>query len=53
MMLIDLGFMGSPQIFTRFIAIRNEQEIDKSRWVGIGFTLLVDISAISISLIGR
>ena len=53
MALIGLGFLGSPQIFARFIAIRDEQEIDKGRWVAIAFTLLVDTSAVSIGLIGR
>ncbi|HIG39028.1 MAG: sodium/proline symporter [bacterium] len=53
MMLIGLGFMGSPQIFVRFIAIKSEQEIQKGRWVAVAFTLLVDTSAVSIGLIGR
>jgi sodium/proline symporter len=53
MMLIGLGFLGSPQIFVRFMAIRSEEEINKGRWVALAFTLLVDTSAVTIGLMGR
>ena len=53
MALIGLGFMGSPQIFARFIAVRDEQEINKGRWVAVLFTLLVGSSAVSIGILGR
>lgn len=53
MMLIGLGFLGSPQVFARFIAIRNEQQIIRGRWVAMLFTLLVDVSAVSIGVLGR
>ncbi|MEM7104026.1 MAG: sodium/proline symporter [Bacteroidota bacterium] len=50
---IGLGFMGSPQLFVRFMSIKDESEIDKGRWVAIAFTLLTDIAAVSIGVIGR
>jgi sodium/proline symporter len=53
MMLIGLGFMGSPQVFARFIAIKSEKQIERGKWVAVVFTLLVDFSAVSIGLLGR
>ena len=53
MLLIGLGFLGSPQVFVRLIAIRSEEEIKRGRWVAMLFTLLVDFSAISIGILGR
>ena len=50
---IGLGFMGSPQIFVRFIAIRGEEEIDKGRWVAVVYTLLTDAAAVTIGIMGR
>ncbi len=50
---IGLGFLGSPQIFVRFISIKSEKEIDKGRWVALAFTLLADIGAILIGMIAR
>ena len=53
MMLIGLGFLGSPQVFARLIAIRSEQQINRGKWVAILFTLLADFSAVSIGVLGR
>jgi sodium/proline symporter len=53
MMLIGLGFMGSPQVFARLIAIRSEQQINRGKWVAVLFTVLVDFSAVSIGILGR
>ena len=53
MMLIGLGFIGSPQVFARFIAIKNEQQINRGKWVAVAFTALVDFSAVSIGVLGR
>lgn len=53
MMLIGLGFLGSPQVFARLIAIRSEEQINKGKWVAMLFTLLVDFSAVSIGILGR
>ena len=51
--LIGLGFMGSPQIFVRFMSIKNEEEINKGRWVAVVYTFLTDAAAITIGILGR
>ncbi len=51
--MIGIGFLGSPQIFVRFMSIKSENEINKGRWVAIIFTLLTDSAAVFIGLIGR
>ncbi|MBR9860391.1 sodium/proline symporter [bacterium] len=51
--LIGLGFLGSPQVFVRFISVRDQKEIKKGRWVAIFYTLLTDAAAVTIGLIGR
>ena len=53
MMLIGLGFLGSPQIFARFIAIKSEHKINRGKWIAVLFTLLGDFSAVSIGILGR
>ena len=50
---IGLGFLGSPQVYVRFMSIKNENEIDKGKWVAIIFTLLTDLAAVSIGILGR
>ena len=50
---IGLGFMGSPQVFVRFMSIRDENEINKGRWVAIVYTLLTDAAAVTIGIMGR
>ncbi len=52
-MFIGLGFLGSPQVFVRFMSIKDENEINKGRWVAIAFTLLTDAAAVSIGILGR
>ena len=51
--LIGLGFLGSPQIFTRFIALRSTDEIRKGAWVAITWTILADGGAVLVGMIGR
>ena len=51
--MIGLGFLGSPQIYVRFMSIRDEKEILHGRWVAVIFTLLTDAAAVTIGLIGR
>jgi len=53
MMLIGLGFLGSPQVFARFLSIKNVEEIRRGRWVALAFTFLVDSAAVSIGVLGR
>lgn len=52
-LMIGIGFLGSPQIFVRFMSIRNEDEINKGRWVAIAFTILTDTAAVFAGMIGR
>lgn len=51
--LIGLGFLGSPQVYVRFMSIKSESEIDKGKWVAIIFTLLTDAAAVTIGILGR
>ena len=50
---IGLGFLGSPQVFVRFMSIKDENEIKKGRWVAIVFTIITDSAAVLIGIIGR
>ncbi len=50
---IGLGFLGSPQVFVRFISIRDEGQIRSGRWVAIVFTVLTDTGAVFAGLLGR
>ena len=51
--LIGLGFLGSPQIFVRFMSIKDENEINKGRWVAIAFTIITDSAAVLTGILGR
>ena len=51
--LIGLGFMGSPQIFARFLALRDEREIKAGTTVALVWTLLADSGAVLTGVIGR
>ena len=51
--MIGLGFLGSPQIYVRFMSIKSMEEINKGRWVAIVFTLLTDAAAVSIGVLAR
>ncbi len=50
---IGLGFMGSPQVFVRFISLRSEDEIRKGAAVAIIWTILADGGAVCAGIIGR
>lgn len=50
---IGIGFLGSPQVFVRFISIRNEEQIKKGAVVALTWTLLADTGAVMIGLVGR
>ena len=50
---IGIGFMGSPQVYVRFMAIESENEIEKGKWVAIIYTLLSDTGAVMIGILGR
>lgn len=51
--MIGLGFLGSPQVYVRFMSIKDESEIDKGKWVAIIFTLLTDTAAVTIGILAR
>lgn len=51
--MIGLGFLGSPQVYVRFMSIKNEKEINKGRWVALIFTLLTDAAAVTIGILAR
>ncbi len=50
---IGIGFLGSPQVFVRFISIRDEDQINKGAVVALTWTLLADTGAVMIGLVGR
>jgi sodium/proline symporter len=50
---IGLGFLGSPQVFVRFIAIRDVDELKAGRWVAIAFTVLTDGCAVLSGMLGH
>ena len=51
--MIGLGFLGSPQVYVRFMSIKSEKEIDKGKWVAVFFTLLTDAAAVTIGILAR
>ena len=50
---IGIGFLGSPQVYVRFIAIKNTQEIKKGKTVATIYTLVSSSCAVMIGIIGR
>ena len=51
--MIGLGFLGSPQVYVRFMSIESEAEVDKGKWVALLFTLLTDAAAVTIGILAR
>jgi len=51
--MIGLGFLGSPQVYVRFMSIKSVGEINKGRWVAVVFTLLTDAAAVTIGILAR
>lgn len=51
--MIGLGFLGSPQVYVRFMSIESEKEIDKGKWIALLFTLLTDAAAVTIGILAR
>ncbi len=50
---IGIGFLGSPQVFVRFISIRDEAQINKGAIVALAWTFLADTGAILLGMTGR
>lgn len=53
LLMIGIGYLGVPQVFVRFMSIKNEGEINKGRWVAIFYTLIADGAAVCIGMLGR
>ncbi len=51
--MIGLGFLGSPQVYVRFMSIESEREIDKGKFVALLFTFLTDAAAVTIGILAR
>ncbi len=50
---IGLGFMGSPQIFVRFLSMRSVDEIKPGAIVAVSWTLLATTGAVLVGMVGR
>lgn len=50
---IGVGFLGAPQVYVRFMAIKSEAEINKGAWVAVAFTVLTDSCAVLVGMLGR
>lgn len=51
--LIGLGFLGSPQIFVRFLSLSSVAEIKPGSVVAISYTIITDTFAVLTGLVGR
>lgn len=50
---IGIGFLGSPQVFVRFISLRSEREISKGAAVAVTWTILATSGAVLVGMVGR
>ena len=48
-----LGYFGMPHIIVRYISIKSEKEMKKSRWIGIAWTTLILVMASVVGIVGR
>lgn len=48
-----LGYFGMPHVLLRFMAIRNPEELKKSRVIGTTWCVISLVSAVAIGLVGR
>ncbi len=48
-----LGYCGMPHILVRFMAVKNEKELNKSKGVAIGWVFLSLVAACIIGVVGR
>ncbi len=51
--MIGLGFLGSPQVYVRFMSTKSEKQIDKGKWIALLFTFLTDAAAVTIGILAR
>lgn len=50
---IGIGFWGSPQVFVRYISMKNERQIAPGAATALIWTLLADSGAVLVGLFGR
>ena len=50
---IGLGFLGSPQIFVRFLSLRSVDEVRPGATVAVIWTLLATTGAVLVGMVGR
>lgn len=50
---IGIGFWGSPQVFVRYISMKNEAQILPGTLTALTWTLLADSGAVLVGLFGR
>ena len=48
-----LGYFGMPHIIVRYISIKSEKEMKRSRLIGSAWTILILIMATVVALVGR
>ena len=48
-----LGYFGMPHIIVRYISIKSEKEMSKSRYIGIAWTTIILIMASVVGIVGR
>ena len=48
-----LGYFGMPHIIVRYISIKSEKEMKKSRWIGISWTTLILLMASVVAIVAR
>ncbi len=48
-----LGYFGMPHILVRYMSIKSEKEMNKSRVIGIGWTTLILIMASVVGIVGH
>lgn len=53
LVMIGIGFLGSPQVFVRFISLRSEKEIAPGAVTAITWTVLADSGAVLVGITGR
>ena len=50
---VGLAFLGSPQLFVRFIAARDQTELIYGKYIAILFIIIIDIGAVLTGMAGR
>ena len=50
---IGIGFLGSPQVFVRYISMKDEKQILPGTLTAVTWTLLADSGAVFVGMFGR